>query len=100
MGAASCGARQCAGTACGVEGGTVLKKHLVYRKIQRDNQKEKLIVFIKTMKKDNLYECSGGDQEVWDCKNEDPVHGRHRVSATRRVSFDTDSPFKPCDHKR
>jgi hypothetical protein len=54
MGAASCGARQCAGTACSVEGGTVLKKHLVERKIQRDNQKEKLIVFIKTMKNTNL----------------------------------------------
>jgi hypothetical protein len=53
MGAASCGARRYAGTVCGVEGGTVLNKHFVYRNIRRADQKEKLIVFIKTSKISN-----------------------------------------------
>jgi hypothetical protein len=53
MGAASCGARQYTSMAYGVEGGTVLNKHLVERSIRRDHRKEKLIVFIKMRKKSN-----------------------------------------------
>jgi hypothetical protein len=53
MGAASCGASQYAGTACGVEGGTVLNNHLSEGIMTRSVKKEKLIVFIKIRKKSN-----------------------------------------------
>jgi hypothetical protein len=54
MGAASCGARPCTDTTCGVEGGTVLNDHHPSGyNMRHDIQKEKLIVFIKIRKKSN-----------------------------------------------